>query len=158
MGPTRYAGREEKRLPNFEHHVFVCTNAREPGSARGSCTLDGKGEILPALQAAAKERNLKGKVRINKAGCLDQCEHGPVVVVYPEAVWYGFVQPSDVVEIVEQHLVGGLPVERLRLPDACINTAACPHKPRPRAVKVEEAAVAISGGDAQIAAAPLTPS
>ncbi len=118
-------------MSNFEHHVFVCTNAREPGSARGSCTLDGKGVLLPAFQAAAKEAGLRGKVRINKAGCLDQCEHGPTVVVYPEAVWYGFVTPGDVNEIVQQHLIGGRPVERLRLADDCVNTATCPHKPRP---------------------------
>ena len=54
--------------------------------------------------------------------------HGPTVVVYPEAVWYDGVTPDDVEEIVESHIVGGRPVERLRLPDACINTAACPHK------------------------------
>ena len=117
-------------MPNFEHHVFVCTNSREAGSARGSCTLDGKGELLPAFQTAAKEAGLKGKVRINKAGCMDQCEHGPMVVVYPEAVWYGRVTTADVNEIVQQHLVGGQPVERLRLPDGCVNTATCEHKPR----------------------------
>jgi (2Fe-2S) ferredoxin len=72
---------------------------------------------------------LKGVVRANKAGCLDQCEHGPVVVVYPEQVWYGFVQPGDVEEIVREHLVGGRPVERLVLPDSCINASSCPHKP-----------------------------
>jgi (2Fe-2S) ferredoxin len=125
-------------LPNYEHHVFVCTNSREPGSARGSCTLDGKGAILPALQAAAKEAGLKGKVRINKAGCLDQCEHGPTVVVYPDAVWYGFVKPEDIAEIVQSHLVEGNPVERLRLADSCVNTATCPHKPRPGAVPAGE--------------------
>ncbi len=123
-------------MASFEHHVFVCTNAREPGSARGSCTLDGKGELLPAFQAAAKEAGLKGKVRVNKAGCMDQCEHGPMVVVYPEAVWYGRVTPADVNEIVQQHLVGGQPVERLRLPDACVNTATCEHKPKPAAAPV----------------------
>jgi (2Fe-2S) ferredoxin len=75
------------------------------------------------------EAGLKGSVRANKAGCLDQCEHGPVVVVYPEQVWYGFVQPGDVEEIVREHLVGGRPVQRLVLPDACLNAITCPHKP-----------------------------
>lgn len=123
-------------MASFEHHVFVCTNVREPGSARGSCTADGKGELLPAFQAAVKEAGIKGFVRVNKAGCLDQCEHGPTVVVYPEAVWYGRVTPADVGEIVQSHLIGGAPVERLRLPQECINTATCLHKPRP-AVAVE---------------------
>lgn len=120
-------------MAQFEHHVFVCSNFREPGSARGSCTTDGKGEILPAFQAAVKASELKGRVRINKAGCLDQCEHGPTVVVYPDAVWYGFVQLGDVQEIVQSHLLGGVPVERLRLAESCINTVTCPHKPRPAA-------------------------
>jgi (2Fe-2S) ferredoxin len=118
-------------LASFEHHVFVCGNVREPGSARGSCTTDGKSELLPLFQAAVKDAGIKGRVRINKAGCLDQCEHGPTVVVYPEAVWYGRVTPADVGEIVQSHLVGGAPVERLRLPEECVNTAACEHKPRP---------------------------
>jgi (2Fe-2S) ferredoxin len=118
-------------LPKFEHHVFVCTNVREPGSARGSCTTDGKGELLSAFQAAAKDAGLKGRVRINNSKCLDQCEHGPTVVVYPDAVWYGRVTPADVEEIVQSHLIGGVPVERLHLPDECVNTATCAHKPRP---------------------------
>jgi (2Fe-2S) ferredoxin len=67
-------------------------------------------------------------VRINKSGCLDQCEHGPVVVVYPEAVWYGNVQPADAAEIVEEHLVGGRPVARLRMLDECLNTKGCAHR------------------------------
>ncbi len=74
------------------------------------------------MQAYAKERvkklNIsgKGKVRVNKAGCLDRCEEGPCMVVYPEAVWYTFVDRQDIDEIVESHLVGGKIVERLRLP------------------------------------------
>jgi (2Fe-2S) ferredoxin len=80
------------------------------------------------MKDAVKEAGLKGRVRVNEAGCLDQCEHGLVVVVYPEAVWYGFVQPKDVAEIVEQHLKHGRPVERLRLSQGCINTGDCPHR------------------------------
>ena len=73
--------------------------------------------LLPELQQLAKAAGLGGKVRINKSGCLDQCEHGPTVVVYPEAVWYGHVRSEDAAAIVHEHLVGGRPVERLRLPD-----------------------------------------
>jgi (2Fe-2S) ferredoxin len=61
-------------------------------------------------------------VRANKSGCLDQCELGPTVVVYPEAVWYGHVQPEDVDEIIDSHIVNGQPVERLRIPDEVLNT------------------------------------
>jgi len=60
-------------------------------------------------------------VRANKAGCLDQCEVGPTVVVYPEAVWYGHVTPADVDEIIDSHIIGGQPVERLVIPDSLLN-------------------------------------
>ena len=120
-------------MAKFQHHVFVCTNFREPGNPRGSCTPDGKSVLLPLLQAGVKEAGIKPLVRVNKSGCLDHCEHGPIVVVYPEAVWYGGVTPEDVAEIVQSHLVEGKPVERLRLDDACINAATCAHKPRPPA-------------------------
>jgi (2Fe-2S) ferredoxin len=116
------------RLAPFERHVFVCHNVRPEGAPRPSCTKDGKSELLPQLQMFAKAAGLAGKIRVNKSGCLDQCEHGPTVVVYPEAVWYGHVQPEDAEEIVNEHLVGGRPVERLRLAEECINTKTCPHR------------------------------
>jgi (2Fe-2S) ferredoxin len=109
--------------------VFVCTNVREPGSARPSCTHDGKGELHEIFKDRIKEAGLKSTVRANKAGCLDQCEHGPTVVVYPEAVWYGFVKAEDVDEIVAEHLAHGRPIERLMLAEGCVNTERCPHKP-----------------------------
>jgi len=115
-------------LAPFERHVFVCLNVRPEGAPRPSCTNDGKSELLAQLQQASKAAGLAGLVRINKSGCLDQCEHGPVMVVYPEAVWYGHLKPEDAEEIVREHLVGGKPVERLRLADACINTKSCPHR------------------------------
>jgi (2Fe-2S) ferredoxin len=117
-------------LAGFEKHLFICTNQREPGSARGCCSPDGQGELQKLFKEATAAAGVKVTVRANKAGCLDQCEHGPVVVVYPEAVWYGWVQATDVAEIVAEHVVHGRPVERLRLAESCINTASCPHKPR----------------------------
>jgi len=119
---------EEHRLPLFERHVFVCLNTRPADAPRPSCTTDGKSELHTQLQQLTKAAGLSSTVRINKSGCLDQCEHGPTVVVYPEAVWYGHVQASDAAEIVEQHLIGGKPVERLRLADGCVNTKSCPHR------------------------------
>jgi (2Fe-2S) ferredoxin len=115
-------------LALYERHVFVCQNARPEGAPRPSCTKDGKSDLLPQLQQFVKAAGLGGKVRINKAGCLDQCEHGPTMVVYPEAVWYGHVRPEDAAEIVTEHLVGGRPVERLRLADECVNTKTCAHR------------------------------
>jgi (2Fe-2S) ferredoxin len=85
-------------------------------------------ELQNRLKKLVKEAGLDDRVRINKAGCLDQCEHGPTVVVYPEAVWYGFVRPEDAEEIVREHLVDGRPVERLRIAESCLNTKSCPHK------------------------------
>ena len=116
-------------MPPFERHVFVCHNVRPAGAPRPSCTADGSSELFNRLQQAAKAAGLGSpKIRINKSLCLDQCEHGPTVVVYPEAVWYGRVQPDDAAAIVEEHLVAGRPVERLRLPDECINAKSCPHR------------------------------
>jgi (2Fe-2S) ferredoxin len=103
----------------YRHHVFFCLNEREPGE-RECCA--NKNAV--AMQAYAKERVKKlglageGKVRVNKAGCLDRCELGPCVVVYPDNVWYTYVDESDIDEIVESHLRDGRTVERLRLPDA----------------------------------------
>ncbi|HEV2172497.1 MAG TPA: (2Fe-2S) ferredoxin domain-containing protein [Nitrospira sp.] len=126
-------------MPKFEKHIFVCGNQRPPGSARGCCDPDGKAELQKLFKDKLKERGLKGKVRANQSGCLDQCEHGPTVVVYPDAVWYGHVTPSDVDEIVDAHIVGGKPVERLMLADECINTASCEHKvPRVKAAGESE--------------------
>jgi (2Fe-2S) ferredoxin len=114
-------------MPAFEHHVFVCQNSRPAGAPRRSCTADGTSPVLASLQQKVHEAGLGAKVRINKAGCLNQCEHGPVMVVYPEAVWYGNVSPDDAAEIVASHLVGGKPVERLRIADDCLNNPHCPH-------------------------------
>jgi (2Fe-2S) ferredoxin len=82
------------------------------------------------FKASLVQHGVGGSVRANRAGCLDQCEHGPVVVIYPEGTWYGNVTPADVNEIVREHIVYGRTVERLRLADECVNTSTCAHKPR----------------------------
>jgi (2Fe-2S) ferredoxin len=99
----------------FRHHVFVCENQRPEDDPRGSCGRKGSGAIRDAFKAELARRGLKGVVRANGAGCLDACAFGPSVVVYPEGVWYGAVRVGDVPEIVERHLIGGEPVERLRI-------------------------------------------
>lgn len=101
--------------PPFKRHVFVCLHEREPGNPRGDCTSKGSPELLKAFKNALKARGLGEEIRAQKSGCLDNCERGCSVVVYPEGVWYGKVTPGDVDEIVDQHLVKGLPVSRLRL-------------------------------------------
>ena len=100
--------------PDLERHVFVCINERSVDDPRGACTARGAKAVLDRLKGAAYDRGLKGRVRVNKAGCLDQCAAGCSIVVYPEGVWYGRVTVDDCEEIVESHLIGGRPVERLR--------------------------------------------
>jgi (2Fe-2S) ferredoxin len=99
----------------FQHHVFFCINERDDGRA---CCADRNAQ---ALQEYAKKRlktldmNGPGKIRINKAGCLDRCEEGPVLVVYPEGIWYTYIDKEDIDEIVDSHLIAGKPVERLKI-------------------------------------------
>ena len=99
----------------LERHVFVCENERPPESPKGCCAVKGASKVRMALKKLAFDAGLRGRVRINKAGCLDQCERGVTVVVYPEAVWYGGVTVDDVEEIFREHVLGGRPVERLRI-------------------------------------------
>jgi len=115
-------------MAKFKQHIFICTNRREPGGPRPCCDPNGTADLYRAFKEAVAARELKATVRANKAGCLDHCEHGPNVVVYPDEVWYGGVQAKDVAEIVQSHILGGVPVERLRLKEECINTASCEHR------------------------------
>ena len=103
-------------MPHFKKHIFVCTNVRPPGNPKGSCAAKGSEELLSKLKAELRAHGLDKSVRANKSGCLDACEYGPTVVVYPDAVWYQNVQQGDLQEIVESHIIGGRPVERLLIP------------------------------------------
>jgi (2Fe-2S) ferredoxin len=99
----------------FKKHVFICTNRRDPNNPKGSCANSGGEEICNAFKKALADAGLRGQMRANSSGCLDQCAHGPTVVVYPEAVWYTVKTQEDVKEIVEEHLKNDRPVERLRI-------------------------------------------
>ncbi len=90
----------------FERHVFVCIAGK-------TCPGQGSVELHAALKSAAREACGKVRVRVNKSGCLAQCGHGPMIVVYPEGTWYAGVSLGDVDEIVSEHLIAGRPVERL---------------------------------------------
>ena len=103
-------------MPPFDKHLFICCNRREAGHPRGSCDPTGGEALQKAFKKAIAERGIK-RVRANKSGCLDQCEKGPSVVVYPDNVWYGKVTEADVTEIVEKHILGGQPVTRLLMPE-----------------------------------------
>lgn len=99
----------------YERHVFFCTNQREDG--RPCCQRCGAQAMRDYAKQRTKELGIAGKghIRINSAGCLDRCEDGPVLVVYPEAVWYSYVDQEDIDEIIDEHLIGGRVVERLRI-------------------------------------------
>jgi len=98
---------------HFKHHVFFCLNKRPDGE---SCCMDkGAEAAYDHMKAQVKKLGLrgKGKVRINRAGCLDRCGEGPLMVVYPEEVWYTFVDSEDIDEIIESHIINDKVVERL---------------------------------------------
>jgi (2Fe-2S) ferredoxin len=99
----------------YERHVFFCCNRREEGEA--CCNDHGAQQLRDYAKAEVKKLGLNGpgQVRVNSAGCLDRCKEGPVIVVYPEAVWYTYVDTDDIDEIVREHLVAGRVVERLRI-------------------------------------------
>ncbi|MFI5201859.1 MAG: (2Fe-2S) ferredoxin domain-containing protein [Candidatus Kapaibacterium sp.] len=99
----------------FKHHIFVCENVRREDDPKGCCSAKGSPAIREAMKREIKQRGLRGVVRANQSGCLDACEFGSSVVVYPEGIWYGGVTPEDVPEIMESHIIGGKPVERLRI-------------------------------------------
>ena len=99
----------------YKYHVFFCTNLRDDGSA--CCQQFDARAMRDYAKQRSKELDLAGpgKVRINTAGCLDRCQEGPVIVIYPEGVWYTYVDHTDVDEIIEEHLLNGRLVERLRI-------------------------------------------
>lgn len=98
----------------FNYHVFMCTNIRDPGHVRGCCGDKGSMELRDYMKAACRRLG-KRYVRINSAGCLDRCELGPTLVIYPDAVWYRYENEADLDEIIQVHLVEGRRVERLML-------------------------------------------
>jgi len=100
----------------YKHHVFFCLNQRDKGEA---CCADHDAQAaFDHCKSRVKKDGLAGpgSVRVNKAGCLDRCAGGPVLVVYPEETWYTFVDKSDIDEIVDEHLKHGRVVQRLLLP------------------------------------------
>lgn len=99
----------------YKHHVFFCCNQRKNGEA--SCNDHGASDMRAYAKDRVKALGLSGpdNVRINQAGCLDRCELGPVMVVYPNETWYTYVDKADVDEIIEEHLKNGREVERLKI-------------------------------------------
>ncbi len=104
-------------MARYKRHVFICENVRDEDHPRGSCGRKCSADIRLALKTALKNRGLTTVYRANNAGCLDACEFGPVLVVYPDGIWYGGVTAADVEEIVDEHIIGGKPVRRLMIED-----------------------------------------
>ena len=127
-------------MPAFTHHIFVCCNQRSPGHARGCCDPDGSEALRNLFKSEVKKRGLNPLVRANKAGCLDQCELGPTVVIYPEGIWYGGVKPEDVPRILDETVVQGKVIEELVIADNLLNT---------KGGRVREDGAAEAGADGQ---------
>jgi (2Fe-2S) ferredoxin len=103
-------------MNHFDKHVFFCTNQREDGS--DCCNKYGAQQARDYVKNKVKQLGISernNKVRINSAGCMDRCDEGPVLVVYPEGTWYTYVDESDLDEIIESHLKNGRVVERLKI-------------------------------------------
>lgn len=100
--------------PYYRCHVFCCINERPEGHPRGSCCRRGSVRLRNYMKARAKELGLED-VRINASGCLDRCENGPTMVIYPDGIWYHYQSLADVDEILVRHIAGGERVDRLLL-------------------------------------------
>ncbi len=114
--PRPFADAANAVEPYFQRHIFFCLNQRDKGD--NCCAAHDAQAAFDHCKKRIKSERLSGagKVRVNKAGCLDRCSAGPVAVVYPEGVWYTFVDKDDIDEIVESHLKKGRIVERLLVP------------------------------------------
>ncbi|MCP4193612.1 MAG: (2Fe-2S) ferredoxin domain-containing protein [Planctomycetaceae bacterium] len=106
----------------FTHHIFVCCNHRDSGHPRGCCDPDGDGSLKKAFKEAIARRKLRAQVRANLAGCLDQCELGPTVVIYPAGIWYGKVSLTDVERILDETVLAGKIIDELLISDEMLNT------------------------------------
>jgi (2Fe-2S) ferredoxin len=104
-------------MSRFQKHIFVCVNERPADHPKGCCLHKGAGEIRAVLQSELKKKGLARSVRANASGCLDACEFGVTMVIYPEGVWYGGVTMNDVPEIISEHVEKGNVVSRLLIKD-----------------------------------------
>ncbi|HEY3274087.1 MAG TPA: 2Fe-2S ferredoxin [Methanocella sp.] len=98
-----------------KHHIFVCSSSRANGQQKGFCHTKAGVNVMARFMEEIEEREMGGEVFVTNTGCFGVCEKGPIVVVYPDNVWYSAVTPEDVTEIIEGHIEGGKVVERLAL-------------------------------------------
>jgi len=100
-------------MPRFQKHLFICNNKRTRDDPRSSCSLRGAEDLLDYAKERVYQLGLKGKVRVNKAGCLDACAQGPAMVVYPDDVWYSPKTKEDMEEIISSHIQNNRISEKL---------------------------------------------
>ena len=98
-----------------KYHIFVCSSSRLNGQMKGMCCSKNSVDIINTCVDEIQERGLEGEVLVTNTGCLAVCSQGPIVIVYPDAVWYGSVTPDDVSEIMDSHIENGEPVKRLEI-------------------------------------------
>lgn len=111
-------------MKRFEKHIFVCENKRPEGHPKGCCSDKNSPAVRELFKKRLKELGLNFSVRANSAGCLDACEYGVTVLVYPEQVWYGGITVDNVEEIIQQHIINNQPVERLKIKNINFNKDA----------------------------------
>jgi (2Fe-2S) ferredoxin len=107
----------------FKKHIFICTNRRPPEHPKGSCAQKGSEELVAKFKKRISELGLNKMVRVNSSGCLDACEHGISIVIYPEGIWYGGVKEEDIEKIISSHIVNGEVVDELMIKDEKFNPA-----------------------------------
>ncbi|MGD8306097.1 MAG: (2Fe-2S) ferredoxin domain-containing protein [Ignavibacteria bacterium] len=108
-------------MRRFDKHIFVCENVRPQGHPRGCCSEKGSLELRQLFKEKLNRLGINSEVRANSAGCLDACEFGISIVIYPDQVWYGNVKPDDVEDIIQEHIINNKPVERLMIKDKRFN-------------------------------------
>lgn len=104
-------------MKRFDKHIFICENKRHEGHPKGCCADKGSPLIREKFKKRLKELKLNNNIRTNSSGCLDACEFGPTIVIYPEQVWYGGVKLEDVEEIIQSHILNNKIVERIIIRD-----------------------------------------
>ena len=100
-------------MPRFQKHLFICNNKRTEDDPRGSCSARGSEDLLDYAKERIHALGLKGKIRVNKAGCLDACAHGPTMVIYPDDTWYSPKTKEDIEEIITGHIRNNCITDRL---------------------------------------------